>query len=86
MELLLGEKPAPYDWRQDPRARPSPEERQSLAVHADQDAIRLIEIKQMFAQSRIERYHDRKVLFVIVGILLATSAGGARELVTAFIP
>ena len=86
IELLLGVIPAPYDWRLDPRARPRPEERVNLAVHADEDAIRQIEIKQMFAQSRIDRYHDRKVLFVIVGILLATNVIGVREVIAAFLP
>jgi hypothetical protein len=84
-QALLGEEPKAYDWRTDPRARPNPAERENLSVHVDQCTIRQIEIKQMFAKMRIERYSDRKLLLTIVAILLVDAAG-AREVLTAILP
>lgn len=85
-DSLLGEKPKPYEWRGDARSRPTQAERENLSVHVDEDALRMIDIKQMFAQSRIDRYNDRRLLLAIVAITLASSAGGARELISAFLP
>lgn len=87
LEMWLGDPPKPYDWRVDPRARPNPRERESLPVHVDECTLRQIEIKQMFAQSRIERYQDRKLLFAIVAIILATNGASAfPQLISAFLP
>jgi len=84
---LLGEPPKAYEWRNDPRARPNPRERESLPVHVDECTLRQIEIKQMFAQTRIERYQDRKLLFAIVAIILATNAAPVLpQIITAFLP
>ena len=94
-ETLLGEEPKPYDWRLDPRARPNPDEMKHISVHVEQCTIRQIEIKQMFAQMRMDRYHDRRLLVanilsnsgVIVALVLALM-GGANSidgLIRAFI-
>lgn len=82
LDLFMGERPQEpevYDPRTDPLARPSTDERRKLAVHVDQDAIRIIEIKQMFSQSRVERYYDRveryrdrKLLLAIIALLIVT--------------
>ena len=85
-DALLGEKPEPYDWRNDPRARPSAEERQHLSVHADQDAIRMIEVKQMFSKTRMDRYSDRKLLLMMLFLLLGSNVENIREFLTAFLP
>lgn len=86
LDALLGEKPKPYNWRDDARARPNPRERESLPVHVDECTLRQIEIKQMFAQSRIDRWNDRRLLFVIVAISLASGTGNVREFISAFLP
>jgi hypothetical protein len=83
---LLGEPPKPYNWREDARARPNHRERESLPVHVDECTLRQIEIKQMFAQSRIDRYNDRKILLAIVAVSLASGAGTARELLSLILP
>lgn len=85
--FALGDKPEPYDWRNDPRARPMPGERNEYtAQHVDQCTIRQIEIKSMFAQVRIDRYRDRQLLLAIIAILLATNMSGVREVLAAFLP
>jgi hypothetical protein len=84
-DSLLGEKPAPYNWREDPRARPIPEERENLSVHVDQCTIRQIEIKQMFARTRMDRYRDRQLLLAIIA-LLASNMTGIPEALSKFFP
>ena len=87
VDFILGEKPVHYDWRLDPRARPQPGERNKYtSAHVDNCTIRQIEIKQMFAQTRIDRYSDRKVLYAIIGILLASNVISVRELLLALVP
>lgn len=85
-DALLGEKPLPYDWRNDPRARPNPAERENLSVHVDQCTICQIEIKQMFAKTRIERYSDRKLLLMMLFLMLGSNVENIREFLTAFFP
>ena len=87
LALALGDKPEPYDWRNDPRARPMPGERnQYTAAHVDQCTIRQIEIKSMFAQTRIDRWKDRKLLLMIIAILLGTNLISLRDVVHALLP
>lgn len=95
IDLLMGappEQPEPYDYRRDPRARASEDERRKLSTHVDNCVIRQVEIKQMFSATRLERYHDRmeryrdrKWLLTIVGLLIANVVG-ARELVALLLP
>ena len=86
IDAIIGEKPKPYNWRDDPRARPLPAERDNLSVHVDQCTIRQIEIKQMFSRTLVDRYGDRKLLLIILVLLFASNAEKMREVITAFIP
>ena len=86
LDAFLGDKPKPYNWRDDPRSRPIPAERENLSVHVDQCTIRQIEIKQMFARTRMDRYSDRKLLLMMLFLLLGSNVENIREFLTAFFP
>ena len=86
VDAVLGDKPKPYNWRDDPRSRPNPAERENLSVHVDQCTIRQIEIKQMFSKTRMDRYSDRKLLLMMLFLLLGSNAEKIREFLTALLP
>lgn len=82
--MLFGERPERYDPRLDPRAQPVSGERQKLAIHVDQCAIRQVEIKQKLSDMRIDRWNDRRLLIAIIALLVLNKVLDIGQLASVF--